>query len=80
MDGDAVYVIGGTLSSPDRSLRTVEVFFPPAGVWATLSPLPAPRQAHTTSIVSGRIYVIGGTDFGPAWHGLGTVFALDVNR
>ncbi|MDB5066178.1 MAG: protein kinase [Chloroflexi bacterium] len=57
-----IYAIGGTTGgTPDRDLRTVEVYTPSTNSWAAAAPLPAPRSGLAAVTGSdGRIYAIGG--------------------
>jgi Kelch motif protein len=46
------------------------------GTWATKASMPTARYLHSTSVVNGIIYRVGGTiDFNPNWPG--TVDAYD---
>jgi N-acetylneuraminic acid mutarotase len=58
-----IYVIGGSdASTPDdRShVRTVEVYDPATDTWTQKGDMPASRAAGFTSVVDGKIYIIGG--------------------
>lgn len=57
-----IYVIGGShASAPDRNhVRTVEVYDPATDTWTQKGDMPAPKAAGFSSVVDGKIYVIGG--------------------
>jgi hypothetical protein len=60
-----IYCIGGysaTVSNETHyfDLEENEVYDPVTDTWETKTPLPTPRHSPATSIVNGKIYVIGG--------------------
>jgi N-acetylneuraminic acid mutarotase len=58
-----IYIIGGSdASTPDdRShVRTVEEYDPATDTWTQKGDMPASRAAGFTSVVAGKIYLIGG--------------------
>jgi hypothetical protein len=55
---DKIYIIGGT-SGPDI-FDNVEVYDPSTDSWESKSPLPDPRWGHSSDVVEGKIYVMGG--------------------
>jgi N-acetylneuraminic acid mutarotase len=58
-----IYIIGGSDASTDddRShVRTVEVYDPATDTWTQKGDMPASRAAGFSSVVDGKIYVIGG--------------------
>jgi N-acetylneuraminic acid mutarotase len=61
VDGN-IYVIGGShASTPDRNhVRTVEVYDPATDTWTQKGEMPRPIGAGFSSVVDGKIYVIGG--------------------
>jgi N-acetylneuraminic acid mutarotase len=64
-----IYVFGGATRRNAEfmiwgSVPTVEVYDPATNTWAQLSDMPRPRHGHTTSVVDGMIYVVGGIDSG----------------
>jgi len=74
-----IYAIGGGAASSSsflgmRSLSTVEEYDPATDTWTTKSEMPTGRYQHSTSVVDGRIYVIGGSPSYP-WS---PIRALDV--
>ena len=54
-----------------------EAYDPATNTWTTKAPMPTPRYDVTAGVVSGIIYVIGGTDSGNV---LSTVEAYDPAR
>jgi N-acetylneuraminic acid mutarotase len=77
LDGK-IYAFGGYV--PDvaghAGVATVEVYDPATDTWTTASDMPAGRFGLRTSVVGGKIYVIGGMD---KWVGsaYGTVLEYD---
>jgi RNA polymerase sigma factor (sigma-70 family) len=64
-----IYVFGGaTERNPEfiiwGSVPTVEVYDPATNTWVQSSDMPRPRLGHTTSVVDGMIYIVGGIDSG----------------
>jgi N-acetylneuraminic acid mutarotase len=59
-----IYIIGGTReSSPGYTLRhvlTVEVYDPATDNWSQKGDMPVSRAAGSSSVVDGKIYLIGG--------------------
>ena len=58
-----IYAIGGMTSGSDfwSGIRnTVEVYDPVTNTWITKAPMPTARLWFSTSVVDGKIYVIGG--------------------
>ncbi|RKU06877.1 hypothetical protein C6503_25300 [Candidatus Poribacteria bacterium] len=60
-----IYVMGGLgwPYIPDHGgpvLSSVEVFDPKNNQWTEITEMPAPKVGHTTSVINGKIYVIGG--------------------
>lgn len=57
-----IYIIGGSQASGPNHKRvlTVEVYDPVTDTWAQKDDMPAPRAAGFSSVVDGKIYVIGG--------------------
>lgn len=63
--GGKIYVIGGAdMSSRGIPLSTLEVFDPQTNSWSTpvTTGTFTARRSHTSSVVGGKIYVIGGVD------------------
>jgi hypothetical protein len=61
-----IYVIGGEMpsSNPYQSgeiTNVVEVYNTTTESWATLSPMPTPREGICSAVVGGKIHVFGGT-------------------
>jgi len=42
----------------------VQIYDPAANTWTQASDMPRPRMGHTASLVDGKIYLIGGYDYG----------------
>jgi N-acetylneuraminic acid mutarotase len=60
-----IYAIGGG-TTPSKQLRTVEAYDPLTDTWTTKAYMPSPaRMFHSTSVVDGKIYVIGGGGSSP---------------
>jgi N-acetylneuraminic acid mutarotase len=58
-----IYAIGGARfweAVPDVGLSTVEEYDPVADKWTEKADMPTARYVHTSSVVDGKIYVIGG--------------------
>jgi N-acetylneuraminic acid mutarotase len=68
-----IYAVGGSISKPDRSLATFEVYDPQKDKWSFLPNMPTKRQCVSASVVDGKIYVIGGTTEQVPWPGFQTV-------
>jgi N-acetylneuraminic acid mutarotase len=61
--GDAIYVIGGGFKKPDgkfKFLTTVEVYFPKEDRWKNGPDLLQPHDYPASTILDGKIYIIGG--------------------
>jgi N-acetylneuraminic acid mutarotase len=66
-----IYAIAGSLgqeSNGFQGVSTVEAYDPVTNTWATKADIPTPRGRLSTSVVNGRIYAIGGSEF---WYGPG---------
>jgi N-acetylneuraminic acid mutarotase len=63
LDGK-VYAIGGYIPrvSGYPGVTTVEVYDPETDTWTTAPDMPTGRFGLRTSVVGGKIYVIGGMD------------------
>jgi hypothetical protein len=59
-----IYVIGGATGAFGPVVSTVEVYDPATDIWTRKTDMPTARNFISTSIMNGRIYVIGG---GNAW-------------
>jgi len=63
-----LYAVGGygwpvsTIHAYPGPLTAVEAFDPATGRWTSKAPLPTPREAFAVSVVSGKLYAIGGYD------------------
>ena len=62
---DKIYLIGGTLvenADPRKKvwISTVEVYDPKSNKWQRVSEMPTPRAYPMSTVVDGRIYVLGG--------------------
>ncbi len=57
-----IYIIGGSQASgPDQNhVLTVEVYDPATDTWSQKGDMPVSRAAGSSSVVDGKIYVIGG--------------------
>jgi len=57
-----IYVIGGSQASePNRNrVPTVEVYDPATDTWTQKGNMPGKRSAGSSSVVDGKIYIIGG--------------------
>ena len=64
-----VYVIGGFIKD-NRLLEVVEEYDPATNKWSKKADLPNPRQelSHSSPVVDGKIYVMGGNDIGQTFH------------
>ena len=68
--GDKIYVISGAgalpgspavhPARPHYSVPAVEEYDPAANAWRARAPIPTPRNHAVTSVVNGKVYVIGG--------------------
>ncbi|WDT75767.1 MAG: hypothetical protein MPW16_00695 [Candidatus Manganitrophus sp.] len=61
--GDAIYVIGGGFKKLDgkfKFLTTVELYFPKEDRWETGPDLLQPHDYPASTILDGKIYIIGG--------------------
>jgi len=59
-----IYAIGGCLRAPNVTVTTaaVEEYNPETDTWTKKADMPTtPRLYHSSSVVNGKIYVIGGT-------------------
>jgi len=74
--GGRIYATGGATSLGPASsqiermrnrvpLSVVEVLDPASGRWTTDADLATPRAWHSTSIVNGKLYIIGGRSLAP---------------
>ncbi|MBI1925875.1 hypothetical protein HYR99_16695 [Candidatus Poribacteria bacterium] len=74
-----IYAIGGTnlppATIPAPIALTVEEYDPATDTWTKKSDMPTARSALSTSVVNGKIYVIGG--YGTGWTPLRTVEEYD---
>jgi len=70
-----IYAIGGMIYDGWRAiaLSTVEVYSPATNTWTKKLDMPTPRSALSTSVVNGKIYVIGG------WNGVELSTMLEYN-
>jgi N-acetylneuraminic acid mutarotase len=61
LDGK-IYVIGGYISgfASEKGVTIVEVYDPAMDTWTTAPDMPTGRFGPSTSVVDGKIYVIGG--------------------
>jgi N-acetylneuraminic acid mutarotase len=74
-----MYIIGG--GDPERqpgdmTFSTVDVYDPATDIWTTAADFPNPRGEHTSTVVDGKIYAIGG-DIGPGAAPLSIVDEYD---
>lgn len=61
--------IGGDIvtSSGDQFLHTVDAYDPTANTWQAEAPMPTARgSARVVTGLDGRVYVLGGSNGGPA--------------
>ncbi|XP_028817242.1 kelch-like protein 30 [Denticeps clupeoides] len=58
-----VYVTGGSRGSQSNTWSTTETwkYITREGKWVTVAPMLRPRTNHTSAVLNGEIYVIGGT-------------------
>jgi N-acetylneuraminic acid mutarotase len=54
-----------------RILSVVEVYDPASGRWTKAADLAAPRGWFSTSVVNGKVYVVGGHSLAPEAGTLG---------
>ena len=59
---DEIYAMGGYPEHVPNgnALSTVEVYNPAKDTWMNKADMPTERNGHSTSVVNGKIYVIGG--------------------
>jgi hypothetical protein len=55
-----IYAIGGSRGQGGAAISTVEAYDPAMDVWTRKASMPSPRHFHSSSVVNGKIYVIGG--------------------
>jgi N-acetylneuraminic acid mutarotase len=65
--------MGGTNLS--KIFNSVEIYDPAADTWSTGTPMPAARSKHTSTLVNGKFYVIGG--LGASGSKVNTVWEYD---
>ena len=67
-----IYMTGGIPWAFIPAATTVQVYDPVIDVWdTTITSMLTPRASHCTSVVDGKIYVIGGMTSGPSfWEGM----------
>src|SRR4029078_9614019 len=58
-----LYVSGGSRSGDSHATAKVDVYDPRIRTWQAKPDMPTARFAHVSGTVSGKLYVIGGTDF-----------------
>jgi N-acetylneuraminic acid mutarotase len=74
-----IYAIGGMTEAPPAAvpgLSTVEAYDPGTDTWTAKADMPTQRLGHSTSMVNGKIYAIGGLVQYPG-PGLSTVEEYD---
>ncbi len=68
--GGKIYAIGGGLPPRSRGgvayLPLLEVYDTATNRWAPAADLPTPRSVLSSSVIDGRVYVMGGSVSGPA--------------
>ncbi|MFS1514157.1 M56 family metallopeptidase [Chengkuizengella sp. SCS-71B] len=62
---DKIYVIGGyninfMMYRKENYLSSVEMYDTKTNIWTNLTPMNYPRNNHTTTVMDGKIYVMGG--------------------
>jgi N-acetylneuraminic acid mutarotase len=64
--GGKLYVVGGMAGcAPCTPLATLEVYDPTTDTWDTTQPaLPTARTGPAAAVIDGKLYVVGGADFG----------------
>jgi N-acetylneuraminic acid mutarotase len=64
--GGKLYVVGGMQGcAPCTALSTLEIYDPATDTWDTTAPgLPTARTGPAATAIDGKLYVIGGADFG----------------
>ena len=75
---DKIYVIGGSkgfVGLQYNSVSTVEEYDPATDTWTKKADMPTRRGRLSTSVVSGKIYAIGGSENN--WDALATVEVYD---
>ena len=65
VDGE-IYVMGGTglpliINHPGPFLSSMEVYNPQKNRWREIGDMPTAKSNHTTSVINGKIYVMGGS-------------------
>ncbi len=78
--GGILYAVGGqsflsSSSSPSGILTTNEAYDPPSNTWKTKAPMLSARHHAASSVVSGKLYVIGGRV-----AGISPTVNVDVNE
>ena len=61
-----IYVMGGYLQEGRKSkvLSAIEVYDPATDRWTQESDMLIEKSGHTTEVVDGQIYILGGSAFG----------------
>ena len=61
-----IYVIGGVNKAlgagGEQALSTVEEYDPATDLWTAKTDMPTVNGSHTSGVVNGKIYIIGGTN------------------
>ena len=60
-----IYVMGGAglpmiMNHPGPFLSSIEVYDPQRNNWTEVGDMPTAKSGHTTSVINGKIYVMGG--------------------
>ncbi len=71
-----IYAFEGSLADDRTPLSVVEAYDPATDAWTEKSDMPVKMAAISTSVVDGKIYVIGGYDKSKG-KGYDTVYEYD---
>jgi N-acetylneuraminic acid mutarotase len=54
--------VGGSSEDNAGQLNVNEAYDPVTNTWTTKAPMPTPRHHHTSEVVNGTLYIIGGRE------------------
>ena len=78
--GDVLYVAGGEVFGPDRTLASIEMLEPESDRWVSAGSLPEPLHGIPLVSANGDLLVIGGSTRAGAVDNPGTVWSIDPLR
>lgn len=73
-----IYTIGGSPADSDSIFSEVNAFNISKKIWFSAPQMSIRRHAHTTNIINGKIYAVGGSNTGPDWPGLTSVETFKI--